>query len=701
MTKARPVRMAVPAFPAPAPVVKTSRKIVRGVALEDDFAWLRAENWQEVLRDPARLPQDIRDVLEAENIYADAVLAPLQKLKKQLLKEMRGRIKEEDSDPPQPDGAYDYYTRTRENGQHEVICRRPRGGGPETVLLDGDALAKGKPFFSLAGAAHSPDHALLAWSADDKGSELHDIRIRRIAEGADLAGSIAGSDGTVIWNAASDAIYYVAMDENHRPARVMRHRVGTATAQDALIFEETDPGLFVHLRRLQARRFAVISIHDHDSSECRLIDLHDAHAAPTMIEPRRAGVRYDAEHRGDLLYLRTNADGAKDFKIVTAPVATPAKAQWTDLVQHVAGCMIATGTVFADFIVRLEREHGLPRIVITQASTGQTHVIAFDEQAYSLGIETGFEFDTPLLRFVYSSMTTPDETYEYDMATRRRTLLKRQEIPSGHNRADYVTRRIFAQARDGAQVPVTLLYRADRPAGVASPLLLYGYGAYGYALPASFGAARLSLVDRGFVYAVAHVRGGTDKGWGWYEDGKLEHKSNTFHDFLAAARHLIADGTTQAGKIVAHGGSAGGMLMGAVANMAPELFAGIVADVPFVDVLNTMLDDTLPLTPPEWLEWGNPIESKQAFDAIRGYSPYDNVTAQHYPAMFVQAGLADPRVTYWEPAKWVAKLRATMTGGGPGVLKTIMDAGHGGASGRFDQLEETALHYAFAIAAAG
>lgn len=379
-------------------------------------------------------------------------------------------------------------------------------------------------------------------------------------------------------------------------------------------------------------------------------------------------------------------------------MSAPGLAHWREVVPHKTGRLILDTAVFKDFMARLEREDGLPRIVITSFATGEEHAIAFDEEAYSLGMDAGYEFETSLLRFTYSSMTTPAETYDYDMATRMRTLRKRQEIPSGHNPSDYVTRRVLAPAKDGELVPVSLLYRRDTPVDGSAPLFLYGYGAYGISIPASFATARLSLVDRGLIFAVAHIRGGKDKGYRWYRDGKMERKVNTFTDFIAAGEHLVAQGYTRRGAIVANGGSAGGMLMGAIANMAPELFAGIIADVPFVDVINTMMDTELPLTPPEWLEWGNPIEDPKAFAAMLSYSPYDNVKAQAYPAILALGGLTDPRVTYWEPAKWAARLRELNTGSGPILLKTNMDAGHGGASGRFDSLKDTALEFAFAIA---
>ncbi|MDU6835466.1 MAG: S9 family peptidase, partial [Bradyrhizobium sp.] len=468
-----------------------------------------------------------------------------------------------------------------------------------------------------------------------------------------------------------------------------------------LVYEEKDTGWFTHVHESTSGRFCVIAGGDHETSEQRLIDLDAPEAPPRLVAAREDGVQYAIADRGDELFILTNADGAIDFKIVTAPLATPERANWRDLIPHRAGIYVLDHDLYAGHLVRLERANALPSIVIRDLASGEEHAIAFDEGAYSLDAMGSYEFDTTNLRFSYSSMTTPSEVYDYDMVTRARTLRKRQEIPSGHNPADYVTTRIMARADDGAEVPVSLLHRRDFKADGSAPLLLYGYGSYGMAMPASFSANRLSLVDRGFVYAIAHIRGGTDKGWGWYLDGKREKKTNSFDDFAACARALIAANYTSARRIVGHGGSAGGMLMGAVANRSGELFAGIVAEVPFVDVLNTMLDDTLPLTPPEWPEWGNPIASEKDFRTILSYSPYDNVAAKPYPAILAMAGLTDPRVTYWEPAKWIARLRATMTGGGPVLLRTNMGAGHGGASGRFNRLDEVAIVYAFALWAVG
>jgi len=672
-----------------------------GITVSDDYAWLKDAKWQEVLRDPAILDPEIRRYLEAENGYTEGLLGHTAALQKTLVAEMRGRIKEDDSSVPSPDGPFAYFRKYREGGQHEMYCRRPRDGGDAHVVLDGDELAKAHAYFKFGGTRHSWDHRLTAWSADVKGSEYFTIRVREWATGRDRDDVVEETDGGVVWSADCQNFFYVKLDDNHRPMQVWRHRLGTPQADDALIHEEQDSGWFTHIHESTSGRFCVIAGGDHETSEQRLIDLSDPDAPPRLVAAREEGVQYSLADRGDELFILTNADDAIDFKIVTAPLASPERANWRDLIPHRTGIYVLDHDLYAGHLVRLERANALPSIVIRDLASGEEHAIAFDEAAYSLDTMGSYEFDTTNLRFSYSSMTTPSEVYDYDMATRARTLRKRQEIPSGHNPADYVTTRIMATSHDGAEVPVSLLHRRDfKPDGQA-PLLLYGYGSYGMAMPASFNANRLSLVDRGFVYAIAHIRGGTDKGWGWYLDGKRAKKTNSFDDFAACARALIDARYTGAKRIVGHGGSAGGMLMGAVANRAGELFAGIVAEVPFVDVLNTMLDDSLPLTPPEWPEWGNPIESETDFRTILSYSPYDNIAPRDYPAVLAMGGLTDPRVTYWEPAKWIARLRATMTGGGPVLLRTNMGAGHGGASGRFNRLDEVAIVYAFALWAVG
>jgi oligopeptidase B len=669
-----------------------------GVETQDDYAWIRAENWREAIEDPEVLPQEIRALLEAENAYADSVLAEIGPLAQEIYQEMKGRVDETDCDPPARDGAWLYYRRYRAEGQHELVCRKLFAGGGEQILLDGNRLAEGKDYFSLGDAVHSPDHRLIAYSCDERGNELHRIYWRDLDGGGVGADVVEHSDGVIVWTADSRAFLYTRMDEDFRSAEVYLHELGADPESDRLIFAEKDPAWFVHLRAARSRRAAVIKISDHDCSECWLVDLADPAAPPRLVQPRRPGLRYDVEPGADRLFMRTNADEAHDYKLMSAPLDRLERCEWREEAPHRPGRMIFNCAVFADWLVWFERENCRSRLTAKDSQGGE-HALQFDAPCFHLRLQPSFDFDEPILRFSYSSLTEPMEIFDYNLATRERVLVKRQNIPSGHDPSDYESKLDFATAPDGEQVPIAMVWRRDRKPG-PGPLLLYGYGAYGVALPDCFDEARFSLIDRGFVYAIAHVRGGTEKGSRWYDSGKLEHKVNTFTDFLACARHLCSCGATEPAQMVAEGGSAGGMLMGAVANLAPDLFGGIIAEVPFVDVLNTICDASLPLTPPEWREWGNPIEDAAVFRRLLSYSPYDNVKPQPYPAMLIEAGLTDPRVTYWEPAKWAQALRARMSGGGPILLKTNMGAGHGGASGRYDELEEAALRQAFALAVA-
>jgi oligopeptidase B len=672
-----------------------------GVTLVDDYAWLRADNWQAVMQDPTVLAADIRAYLDAENAYTEGRLAGQADLVEQLFQEMKGRIKEDDSSVPQPDGPWAYYSRHVVGGQYPLVCRQPRDGGPEQIMIHGDTEAAGKAYWALGAVAHSPDHRFLAYSVDDKGSETYTIRVRDLATGQDLADEVAGTRGSIVWAADSATIFYIKLDANLRPLEVWRHSVATAADSDVLVYREEDVGFYVGVSQTQSGRFVLIDIHDHQTSEVHLIDAEKPASTPVMIAARSFGHEYNVDHHGDSLVITTNKDGAEDFKICLAPIAAPVLDNWRDLVQHKPGRLILDTVAYAGHLARLEREDGLPRIVVHTWADGAEHEIAFAEEAYSLGLSSGYEYDTATIRFTYSSMTTPAQVFDYDMASRARILRKTQEIPSGHDPADYVTRRLQAPARDGETVPVSILHHKDTPLDGSAPVFLYGYGSYGIAIPAGFSVTRLSLADRGFIFAIAHIRGGKDKGYRWYTSGKHKTKLNTFTDFIDAGEHLIQKGWTRRGNIVANGGSAGGMLMGAVTNMAPDMFLAIIADVPFVDVLNTMLDKELPLTPPEWPEWGNPIESAEDFATIRSYSPYDNVEAKSYPHIFAFGGLTDPRVTYWEPAKWVARLRERKTDDNLVLLKINMEAGHGGASGRFDALKELAIDYAFALDVAG
>lgn len=691
---------------------KATRNLVthsaHGESWDDPYAWLRDDNWQEVMRAPDKLRQDVRDYLEAENAYLEATMAPTEALRETLFGEMKGRIKEDDSSVPANDGDWAYYRRYREGGQHPLYCRRPRDGKgdgeEESLLLDGDALSKGTSYFQIASVSHTYDHRHLAYAVDDKGSEYCEIRFLDLESGDLLPERLKDNNGAMAWAKDGRTLFYVVQDENHRPCKLYRHRLGSDPAEDVLVYEETDPGFFLGVGVCESRQFVVVHTHDHTTSECYLIDADQPESAPRLVAPRLRDQEYYVFHDAprDRLLILTNADGAEDFKICEAPLDGLDRENWRELVPHRPGCLRLDLMLLRDHFVRLERVEGLPRIVVTRFSDEAAHEIAFEEAAYSLGLLPGFEYDSRNLRFVYSSMTTPERTYDYDLESRERVLRKQQEVPSGHDPDDYVSERILAPSHDGAEVPVSILRRKETPLDGSAPLLLYGYGSYGITIPAAFSTNRLSLVDRGFVYAIAHLRGGKAKGYAWYRDGKLLKKKNTFLDFIAAAEHLAAEGYSRRGEIAIHGGSAGGMLVGAALNMAaPDLFKAAVAEVPFVDVLNTMCDKDLPLTPPEWPEWGNPLESREAFDYIRSYSPYDNLEPRPYPHILATGGLTDPRVTYWEPAKWVARLRETQDGDRMLLLKTYMEAGHGGSAGRFERLQEVALVYAFLLLAFG
>lgn len=686
---------------APVAAKKPVSDTRHGITRTDDYAWFRDDNWQAMFKDPSILQPEIRAHLEAENAYMTAAMADTEALQKALFAEMRGRIKEDDSSVPVKDGPFAYGTAYVTGGEQPRFFREPRDGGTRTILLDGDREAAGKDYFRLSGIDHSTDHSLGIWGYDDKGSEYFTLKVRDLATGEDRSDTILNSGGDGVWAPDAGSFFYTALDENHRPSKIFHHILGEPQEKDRLVYEEKDAGFFLSVGGSLIDDFIYIDIHDHETSEYRLLPTNDLFATPAIVAPRQVGLEYSMTEGGDVFYILTNADGAKDFKICQAPVMAPNRENWTEVVPHRPGTLILSHMAFARHLIWLERHEGLPRIVVRDRESGEEHAIAFAEEAYSLGLSGAAEYDTDVIRFSYSSMTTPSQLFDYNMATRERTLLKTQEVPSGHNPDDYITRRVFAPAWDGETVPVTLLYRKDTALDGSAPCLLYGYGAYGITIPASFNTNCLSLVDRGFVYAIAHIRGGKDKGFAWYENGKMDRKTNTFKDFIAAADYLNQEKFTSYANIVAEGGSAGGMLMGAIANMAPEKFGGIIAAVPFVDVLNTMLDDTLPLTPPEWPEWGNPIDSKGFYQLMASYSPYDNVEAKAYPAILALSGLTDPRVTYWEPTKWVARLREKTTGSEPILLKTNMGAGHGGASGRFQRLEEIAFEYAFAIKVAG
>ena len=661
----------------------------------DDYQWMKDDNWQAVLRDPTLIKADVKEHLEAENAYREAMMVSTLPLQTAMFEEMKGRIKEDDSSVPAPDGGWEYYIRFNTGDQHPLYCRRPRGAeADEQILLDANALAEGKAYSSVGGVEHSPDHALFAYAEDAQGSEVYQIFVKDLSTGQVLPDPVGSANGNFTFSPDSRWLFWTNRNDNGRTDKVFRRPA--RGGETALVYEEIDEGMRLRVGRTSDDAFVLISIRNGETSEARYISAETPTAGARMLQPRQVGTRFDADHWGDRWVIRTNADDAIDFKIVEAPTATPGKAHWTDLVPHRPGRFIDGVKLARDYLARRERADANTTIVIRDRA-GAEHAISVDEPAYALSLTGASEFDTTIIRYAYNSPSTPTSIYDYDMATRTRTLRWVQEVPSGHDPTEYVVERLDAPTIDGQLVPITILRRRRTPVDGSAPLHLFGYGSYGTAIAASFTPEILPLVDRGWIAAIAHVRGGSDKGWGWFLDARRETKKNTFTDFIACAEYLISTGHGRAGRIIAEGASAGGLLMGAVTNMRPDLWAGVIGGVPFVDVINTMSDTSLPATPQEWPEWGNPIEDPSAYDYIMSYSPYDQVAPRAYPAVLATGGLSDPRVTYWEPAKWVAKLRPATTSGKPILLKINMEAGHAGSSGRFDYLKEVAHDYAFAV----
>lgn len=656
-----------------------------GERLEDTWFWLKDPGYPKVS------DVDVLSYLEAENRWFEAGMAPLKPLVAMIFEELKGRVTPDESSVPVKDGDFEYWWKFEDGAQYRQWWRRPVGGGADELLLSEPLLAEGKDYFRLGGFAVSPDGRKLAYAYDDNGSERFTLKLRNLADGEDMATVATTSIGSPVWTADSTALAWNEVNENWRSFRVRLHRPGVP--EDMTLYEENDPGFSVGVGESQDGRWLIIAAGDKVTSEVRLVPSHEPLAPPLLVRPRQVKLEYEVDVRGDTLFVRAN-DTHPNFRVATASIAVPG--EWTTLIEGSADFHVRSVHAFASYLAVSGREHGLDQVRL-RFDDGRTVQLPFPEASYTASLGDNREPDAPLLRLGYSSMVTPATVFDYDVAAGTLMTRKVQQVPSGYDPGLYETERLMIPARDGTEVPVSIVYRRGWPKDGSGALHLYGYGAYGFAIPPSFSASRLSLLDRGMAYAIAHVRGGDDLGHQWYLDGKLMKRTNTFNDFIDVARGLAARGYGREGGISASGGSAGGELMGVVINDAPDLWRAVVADVPFVDVLNTMLDESLPLTPGEWPEWGNPILDHAAFAFIRSYSPYDQVRGQAYPPMLVTAGLNDPRVTYWEPAKWVAKLRATRTNAAPLYLKTNMGAGHGGKSGRYIALEELAEEYAFIL----
>jgi oligopeptidase B len=660
-----------------------------GVTITDPYAWLKDENYPEVT-DP-----DILAYLTQENAYFEATMAPHKPLVDTLYEEMKARIKEDESSVPQKDGDWLYWTAYETGGEYRKWWRKPVAGGPDELLLDEPALADGHEYFRLGAFSVSNDGRYLAYAIDDNGSERFEVRVKDLSTGDHLPEVIPGMLSEIVWTADDAGFLYGLANEQWRTDNARFHRLGTPIDQDVVLFHEEDEGFRVGVGETSSRKWITIATSDHVTSEIYLLPAHEPLAVPILVSARQVGREYDVDDHDNTLFIHTN-DTDPNFRLCTASLEEPGA--WTELIAPSRDFYMTGVECYQDFFVVDGREDGLDQIAIHRYETPlEGRRIEFPEASYVAGLGDNPEYAMTVLRLGYESMVTPGSVYDYDVDTGERTLLKVQEIPSGYDASKYGTERLKITARDGTEIPVSIVYSAGFKRDGTQPLFLYAYGAYGYAIPPGFSTGRLSLLDRGFAYAIAHIRGGDDLGQQWYLDGKLDKRSNTFNDFVDVARSLIADNWTAPGRIAIAGRSAGGELMGAVVNSDPELWGAVIADVPFVDVLNTMLDDSLPLTPGEWPEWGNPIEDKAAFDLIRSYSPYDNVKPQAYPPLFISGGLNDPRVTYWEPAKWAAKLRATKTDANLLLLKTNMGAGHGGKSGRFESLREAAEEHAFVL----
>jgi oligopeptidase B len=656
---------------------------IHGFTLTDDYHWLRGKDDPQVIAH-----------LEAENAYTESVLAHLKPLEDTIYAEMLGRIKQTDLSVPARKGEYWYYSRTEEGKQYPYLCRR-RGSmdADEQVLLDLNAMAEGHPFLSLGAYVVSDDANWLAYSVDTTGYRQYTLYVKDLRSGA-LSNERIERTGSVVWAADNRTILYSTEDPvSKRSEKLWRHAVGAAASD--LVFDETDELFDVGVTRSLDRAAIFVVSYARTSREYRYIPADDPMAAPRVLVAREPGHEYEADHYDGQFYITTNK-GAKNFMVVTAPIADATPRRWTPFIPHNPLIKIESLAFFQHHLVVTEREGGLTMLRVIDMRSKRSHRIATDEPDYSIGLAVNPEFETSAIRYSYQSMVTPPSVYEYDMDTHRRTLLKQQEVLGGYDPSQYDAKRIVANARDGRQVPISLVYRRGTRFDGTAPLLLYAYGSYGISLSPTFSSSRLSLLDRGAIYAVAYIRGGGELGEEWREQGRMMQKMNTFHDFIDCADSLITHRYTSADRLVIQGGSAGGLLMGAVVNMRPDLFKAAVAQVPFVDVLNTMLDPTLPLTTSEYMEWGNPNE-REAFEYIRGYAPYENIAPQPYPALLVQVSLNDSQVPYWEGAKFVARLRELKTDDRPVLLKTNLAAGHGGHSGRYDALREAAFTYSFIL----
>ena len=663
--------------------------------LIDNYSWIKQKDWKEVILNPNKLNTQVKKYLDEENLFKENQLKDINDIEKKLFEELKSKIKNEDNSVPKKDGDYLYGYKYNKNSEYPIYYRKNTTNNSEEIILDCEKKSKRHTYFNVASISHSHDHKYVAYNIDTNGSEYFSIFIEDIQKQELLSPEIKNTTGDIVWSLDNNYIFYVRLDQNHRPTKVFKHKIGSNGEKDLLIYEEKDPSFFCSINLSKTKNYLFIRTADHETSEYLFINLKLNEIKPTLFKKRVKKIEYDLEHHEKFFLISTNVDNAKNFKIMISHEESYQK--WEEFIPYEKVNLILDFILLKDWLVRLERTEGSENIIILNLNNKNQHKISFDEEAYNLSLDHGYEYETDTFRYSYSSPITPKSVFDYDCKSKKQELKKTQEVPSGHNKDDYICKKIFATSHDNEKIPITILYKKGVKLDSNNYLLLYGYGSYGISIPSNFSTNRLSLVDRGIVYAIAHIRGGKEKGYEWYENGKLLNKKNTFLDFISCAEKLCEDKYTSPKKIVAQGGSAGGLLMGYIANERPDLFLGIIAQVPFVDICNTMLDEDLPLTVTEIPEWGDIKNDKKSFLYVKSYSPYDNVKKQNYPHMLVTGGISDPRVTYWEMTKWVAKLRENKTDNNLLLLHMNMTAGHSGASGRFDYLKEIAMEYGFVL----
>ena len=663
--------------------------------LIDNYSWIKQKDWKEVILNPNKLSAQVKKYLDEENLFKENQLKDIKDIEKKLFEELKSKIKNEDNSVPKKDGDYLYGYKYNKNSEYPIYYRKNIIKNSEEIILDCEKKSKTHTYFNVASISHSHNHKSVAYNIDTNGSEYFSIFVEDIDKKEILSPEIKNTTGDIIWSLDNNYIFYVGLDQNHRPTKVFKHKIGSDTNKDLLIYEEKDPSFFCSINLSKTKKYLFIRTADHETSEYLFINLQLNETTPVLFKKRIKKIEYDLEHHEKFFLISTNTDEAKNFKIMISHEQSYQK--WEEFIAYEKDNLILDFILLKGWLVRLERTEGSENIIILNLNNKDQHKISFDEEAYNLSLDHGYEYETDTFRYSYSSPTTPKSIFDYDCKLKKQELKKTQEVPSGHNKDDYICKKIFATAHDNEKIPITILYKKGVKLDSNNYLLLYGYGSYGISIPSNFSTNRLSLVDRGIIYAIAHIRGGKEKGYEWYENGKLLNKKNTFLDFISCAKKLCEDKYTSPKKIIAQGGSAGGLLMGYIANESPDLFLGIIAQVPFVDICNTMLDEDLPLTVTEIPEWGDIKNDKKSFLYVKSYSPYDNVKKQNYPHMLVTGGISDPRVTYWEMTKWVAKLRENKTDNNLLLLHMNMTAGHSGASGRFDYLKEIAMEYGFVL----